>query len=80
MKKRFRTSQNVRPDDAQEIIYSDHQCLVRQAKPLTLCKWLWEGLSFSHLFSHQIFIEYLQCVQQDMYLIVKTCCYFLGPV
>lgn len=36
--------------------------------------------SFTYLLFHQIFIDHLLEVRPDMYLIVKTCHYLIGPV
>lgn len=36
--------------------------------------------SFTYLLFHQIFIDHLLEVRPDMYLMVKACRYFIGPV
>lgn len=65
-----------------EIICSDHQrrCVTDEAIDLAQVTLGRVNNSFTYLLFHQIFIDHLLQVRPDMYLIVKTCHYLIGPV
>lgn len=79
---KFKTSQTIRAewDPRGPLRRSPALRVTDEACDLVHVTWERVTISFISLSFHQIFIKHFLWVCPDMYLIVKTCFYFIGPV
>lgn len=79
MRKRFKKSRNTTAE-WYHLLRSPASGVTDEATDLVQVTLGRVNIPFIYLFCHQICIERLLWVCADMYLVVNTCCYFIGSV